>query len=78
MNLAHYLDLVTSPLASANNLRVTDAQWQEWQDQLTVDLICGVTVGRSFAEYFNIQDLFLLFGNPPRSQVEQHIDHYYR
>ena len=78
MKLVGLLKQIQAERASKMDLKVTDEQWREWQDQLTLDLICGFTIGQSFAEFFDIQDLFLLFGNPPRVQIEQHINHYYR
>lgn len=58
--------------------KITELQFNEWQEHMILDLICGKTVGQSFAEYFDVSDLFLMFGRPTDAQVQEHLNAYYR
>jgi hypothetical protein len=51
----------TTDNTTANDIRVTEQQYEDWQRQFTIDALLGQRYGQSFCNRFGIEDNLLFF-----------------
>lgn len=65
--------LLTPP--DTSSVTVSRRSLKRWQQQATLDMLCGKTMGQSFCDHFGIHDYIMQFERDP-DRVMQYAQRY--
>ena len=60
-----------------NDIKITQDEYETFQQYFTWDALHGLEYGQSFCNYFRLNDLYLLYAINNINQADDHIKRFY-